>query len=129
MPAHVVYPQIDSLPAGFSSKWIQDILRTELSFNGVVFSDDLSMEGAASIGGFKQRAKLAIDAGCDMVLVCNNPSAAEEVLENMPVTQNTIREQRLNAMRGKSQLSREQLMKTAKWLQISTQINAMNTHA
>jgi len=129
MPAHVVYPQIDSLPAGFSSKWIQDILRTELSFNGVVFSDDLSMEGAASIGGFKQRAKLAIDAGCDMVLVCNNPSAAEEVLENMPVTQNTIREQRLNAMRGKSQLSREQLIKTAKWLQISTQINAMNTHA
>ncbi len=129
MPAHVVYSQIDSLPAGFSQKWIQDILRTELKFNGVVFSDDLSMEGAASIGDFKQRAKLAIEAGCDMVLVCNNPTAAAEVLDSIPVSQNTLREQRLNAMQGKFGLSREQLMKTDKWLTISTQINAMTTHA
>ena len=129
MPAHVVYSQIDSLPAGFSQKWIQDILRTELKFNGVVFSDDLSMEGAASIGDFKQRAKLAIEAGCDMVLVCNNPTAAAEVLDSIPVSQNTLREQRLNAMQGKFELSREQLMKTDKWLTISTQINAMTTHA
>jgi len=129
MPAHVVYSQIDSLPAGFSQKWIQDILRTELKFNGVVFSDDLSMEGAASIGDFKQRAKLAIEAGCDMVLVCNNPTAAAEVLDSIPVSQNTLREQRLNAMQGKLGLSREQLMKTDKWLTISTQINAMTTHA
>ncbi len=129
MPAHVVYSQIDSLPAGFSQKWIQDILRTELKFNGVVFSDDLSMEGAASIGDFKQRAKLAIEAGCDMVLVCNNPTAAAEVLDSIPVSQNTLREQRLNAMQGKFELSREQLMQTDKWLTISTQINAMTTHA
>jgi len=129
MPAHVVYSQIDSLPAGFSQKWIQEILRSELKFNGVVFSDDLSMEGAASIGNFKQRAKLAIDAGCDMVLVCNNPAAAAEVLDSIPVSQNALIEQRLNAMQGKFDLSREQLMQTDKWLQISTQITAMTSHA
>lgn len=129
MPAHVVYPQIDSLPAGFSSKWIQEILRTELNFNGTVFSDDLSMEGAASIGDFSQRAQLAIAAGCDMVLVCNNPCAAEEVLNALPVTENPSREQKLKAMLGKTQYSREQLLKTEKWLLVSNQINAITANA
>ena len=122
MPAHVVYPQVDSLPAGFSSRWIEQILRTELNFNGTVFSDDLSMEGAASMGDFSQRAQLAMQAGCDMVLVCNNPDAANEVLASLPITQDKTREQRLQAMLGKPTLSREQLMNTDKWQQISTQI-------
>ena len=122
MPAHVVYPQVDSLPAGFSSRWIEQILRTELNFNGTVFSDDLSMEGAASMGDFSQRAQLAMQAGCDMVLVCNNPDAANEVLASLPITQDKTREQRLQAMLGKPSLSREQLMNTDKWQQISTQI-------
>jgi len=126
MPAHVVYPQIDSLPAGFSKKWIHDILRTELNFNGTIFSDDLSMEGAASIGDFKQRGVLALAAGCDMVLVCNNPTAADEVLNSIPVSQNQSREKRLNAMLGKSKYSREQLMKTKKWLEISAQIKNLS---
>ncbi len=129
MPAHVVYPEVDSLPAGFSAKWIQDILRTELNFTGVVFSDDLSMEGAASIGDFSQRAKLAMDAGCDMVLVCNNPTAAEEVLASIPLSNNPLREQRLNTMLGKPQLSRAQLMQSEKWLHISTQIKSINANA
>jgi beta-N-acetylhexosaminidase len=126
MPAHVVYPQIDSLPAGFSSRWIQQILRTELNFNGTVFSDDLSMEGAASMGDFAQRAKLAIQAGCDMVLVCNNPAAAEEVLNSLPITENKPREQRLKKMRGKPQLSHQQLIKTVKWQQLSKQISELS---
>lgn len=122
MPAHVVYPQIDSLPAGFSSQWIQKILRDELNFNGTVFSDDLSMEGAASIGDFPYRAKLALQAGCDMVLVCNNSTAADEVLESLPITSSHIREKRLQIMRGKPQFSRTQLINNDKWQQLSQTI-------
>ena len=129
MPAHVVYPQVDSLPAGFSKKWIQDILRTELNFKGVVFSDDLSMEGAVTIGSFSQRAKLALDAGCDMVLVCNNPTAATEILASIPVTQSKSREQKLNTMLGKFKQPKAELIKSAKWLQVSAQISAMTSHA
>jgi len=125
MPAHVVYPKIDSLPAGFSSKWIKQILRTELNFDGTIFSDDLSMEGAASIGDFSQRAKLALEAGCDMVLVCNNATAADEVLNSLLLTIDTKKEQRLKAMRGKTELSLQQLKKTEKWQQISNKINKM----
>lgn len=129
MPAHVLYPKVDSLPAGFSSLWIQQILRTELNFNGTVFSDDLSMEGASSMGDYPQRAKLALQAGCDMVLVCNNPTAAEEVLTSLPVTENKTREQRLKTMRGKPHLSRKKLMETVKWQQISGQINNITAHS
>lgn len=123
MPAHVVYPKIDPNPAGFSPFWIGQILRKELNFNGTVFSDDLSMEGAASVGDFPERARLAQLAGCDMILVCNNPIAAEQVLESLPVTQDPIREQRLSRMQGKPQMNREQLMHNEKWLQLSTLIN------
>ncbi|WP_432740489.1 beta-N-acetylhexosaminidase [Methylobacter sp. G7] len=123
MPAHVVYPKIDPNPAGFSPFWIGQILRKELNFNGTVFSDDLSMEGAASVGDFPERARLAQLAGCDMILVCNNPAAAEQVLESLPISQDPIREQRLSRMQGKPQMNREQLMRNEKWLQLSTLIN------
>lgn len=122
MPAHVVYPQVDPNPAGFSPFWIQQILRRELNFNGTVFSDDLSMEGAASVGDFPERARLAQFAGCDMILVCNNPAAAERVLEALPVTHDPVREQRLERMRGKPQMKREQLLLTEKWQQLSSLI-------
>ncbi|MCK4841703.1 MAG: beta-N-acetylhexosaminidase [Methylococcales bacterium] len=129
MPAHVVYPQVDSLPAGFSKYWVQQILRSELNFNGTVFSDDLSMEGAVSMGDFSQRAILALEAGCDMVLVCNNPTAADEVLASLAVTQSDSREQRLKTMLAKPHLSREQLIKTDKWQQISKQISELSAYA
>jgi len=129
MPAHVVYPKIDPNPAGFSPFWIQQILRKELNFNGTVFSDDLSMEGAASVGDFPERARQAQAAGCDMILVCNNPAAAEQVLEFLPITQDSVREQRLNRMQGKPQMNREQLMRTEKWQQLSTLINNTYNHA
>lgn len=129
MPAHVVYPKIDPNPAGFSPFWIQQILRKELNFNGTVFSDDLSMEGAASVGDFPERARLAQLAGCDMILVCNNPTAAEQVLDALPIIQDPIREQRLGRMQGKPSMNRKQLMQNEKWQQLSTLINQNYNYA
>lgn len=117
MPAHVLYSKIDSQPAGFSDFWIQKVLREELGFNGVVFSDDLSMEGAAGAGSFSVRAEIALKAGCDMVLVCNNPTAASEVLDFLPIENNLKREQRLQKMQGKFTMNREQLQASKEWQQ------------
>lgn len=80
MPAHVIYPRVDSRPAGFSPVWIRK-LREDIGFDGVVFSDDLSMEGASVAGDIVDRVEAAWSAGCDMLLVCNAPQKAAEVLD------------------------------------------------
>ncbi len=100
MPAHVIYPKIDSQPAGFSTVWLQKILRSELEFDGCIFSDDLSMEGAVVAGNIVQRAEIAFNAGCDMVLVCNDPHAADKLLAELEWKMPAASLARLNRMRG-----------------------------
>lgn len=124
MPAHVVYPAVDSRPAGFSAHWISKILRDDLGFDGAVFSDDLSMAGAAFAGDFTQRARLALQAGCDMVLVCNAPEAAAVVLEQLSDVM-TQRQDRLERMRGHFDLDRASLLESARWREAHEKLKQM----
>lgn len=99
MPAHVIFSQIDNKPAGFSKIWLKDIIREQLKFDGVIFSDDLSMAGAQAAGDVSERVRAAINAGCDIALVCNDRVAAHEAAEavqDLPYPD----QQRLKNMRG-----------------------------
>ena len=110
MPAHVIYPNIDPHPAGFSPFWLQQVLRTTLRFDGVIFSDDLSMEGAKVAGGVVERAQAALVAGCDMVLVCNDPIAAGTLLEKLDYSENPASLLRQARMHGRHVINRTDLL-------------------
>jgi len=115
MPAHVVYTQADDRPAGFSEYWLKTVLRGELGFQGVIFTDDLSMAAAAEAGDYGTRARDALAAGCDMVLVCNNPEGAGKVLDSLVNYENPASQSRLLRMHGRGSQSRAHLHEDSRW--------------
>jgi beta-N-acetylhexosaminidase len=127
MPAHVIYREVDTMPAGFSPRWVKEILRQELGFTGAVFSDDLTMEGAALFAGsYPDRARLAVEAGCDMALVCNKPEAVGYVLESLESLNWRDHQTRLSALRGRFAIDRDALLKSDEWRTANAQINHLN---
>ena len=110
MPAHVIYSKVDPQPSGFSRFWLQQLLRGELGFEGVIFSDDLSMEGAKVAGGVVERAQAALTAGCDMVLVCNDPLAAGQVLNKLSYQDHPASLLRRARMHGRHVINRTDLL-------------------
>lgn len=115
MPAHVIYPRVAQEPAGFSPFWLKQVLRQRLLFQGTVFSDDLSMEGASVAGDLTERASAALAAGCDMVLLCHHPEAAPGLLRGLDGYSDPSAQVRLARMHGRHALTREQLRADPAW--------------
>lgn len=129
MPGHLIFPQCDPNPAGFSKFWLQTILRQELGFTGVIISDDLDMAGAAWAGSASDRTQLALAAGCDLVLACNNRSAACEILDHLPQSPSTpLAEQKLASLRptAKPAANLPTLQQQPRWQQARTLLERHN---
>ena len=121
MLAHIVYEKIDAQPAGFSEYWIQRELRSRLGFGGAVFCDDLSMQATRDYGNMGERSRLALRAGCDMVLVCNNRDAAHQAVEALNDYSNPLSLVRLVRLHGTGHPLRETLRASDEWQAISKQ--------
>lgn len=125
MPAHVIYSAVDPHPAGFSPFWLQTVLHQQLGFDGVIFSDDLSMEGAVVAGSFSDRARAALDAGCDMVLVCNHREGALEVLRYLEQRDELPNQARFQHLRGRFGSTLETLAAETRWQEAVDQVRAL----
>jgi len=115
MPAHVIYQQVAPELAGFSPYWLKEILRGRFRFQGAIFSDDLSMAAADSAGDYGDRALAALEAGCDMVLVCNNPTGAAQVLERLKTYKDPVAQMRLMRMHGHGAVTRDEMHLDPRW--------------
>jgi len=124
MMAHVIYDQVDQNAAGYSRYWIETILRGQLQFEGTVFSDDLSMSGAEAVGGYPQRAEHALAAGCDILLVCNNASGADEVLKSLQGYSNPTSQLRMIRLHG--QATSKDLFNSRAWQNACEDLQSFN---
>ncbi len=115
MIAHIVYAETDPLPASFSTYWIQEQLRSRLGFDGAVLCDDLNMQATASMGSMPERARLALAAGCDMVLVCNDRAAASATVAALRDYSNPLSLVRLARLHGTGHVQRETLLASEEW--------------
>ncbi len=115
MMSHVIYAEMDPLPAGFSEYWIQSELRSRLGFGGAVFCDDLSMKASESYGTMPKRARLALEAGCDMILICNDRPAAQAAVSSLEEYSNPLSLVRLARLHGTGQVLRESLLASEEW--------------
>lgn len=125
MPAHVIYENVDEKPAGYSSFWVNDVLRQRLGFQGVIFTDDLSMKAACVVGGFGERAEAALEAGCDMALVCNHLDGAIEAADFIKGYSNPTSQLRLIRMHGENNITWEELKKSKHWQDVSKKITSI----
>ncbi|MCF6253873.1 MAG: beta-N-acetylhexosaminidase [Thiomicrorhabdus sp.] len=126
MPAHVIYPKVDSLPAGFSEVWLQAILRKQCHFEGAIISDDMSMKAAQAYGSASERVLKALQAGCDLVLVCNDARAADEVLAKVNWKACTLSHARLIRLHGHGKFKYQTLQFDPQWQAAVSVINGLN---
>lgn len=124
MMAHIVYRELDELPAGFSSFWIQRELRSRLGFEGAVLSDDLSMNATREFGPMPDRAKLALEAGCDMVIICNDRDAARSTVRALRDHSNPPSLVRLARLHGTGHVLREALLASDQWQQANSALSS-----
>jgi beta-N-acetylhexosaminidase len=125
MVSHVTFPAIDDTPASLSRWWIDTQLRDALGFTGAVISDDLSMVGAAVVGPLETRVRRALDAGCDLVLVCNSPDQVPVVLEDLQGYVNPSAQLRLTRLHGRGGMGWEELHASPTWRKAHAAVAAL----
>ena len=125
MPAHVVFPAVDSQPAGFSRRWLRAVLRERLGFQGAVVSDDLSMAGALVIPDPVARVRAALEAGCDLVLACRDPASRPAILAALADHRDPVANARLARLHGRGHLTWADLERGSEWRQAAASVSAL----